>query len=194
VPTTSPGSPGSSGASQARKLGLKPGLRTATDAAPDGWALDGPPAGLLPPDPDGAADVIIAFFRAADEIAGRLPPLAGRVFPAGAVWALWPRRAAGHVSDITDNVVRSCALDLGLVDVKVAAVDGDWSGLRLVWRTTNRLSMTMRLIHDQEAEVRRLAELRGRNSRRHVGSAGPRFVVATRGLRSERPTTRRRLA
>ncbi len=60
------------------------------------------------------------------------------MFPAGAIWALWPRRAAGHVSDITDNVVRSAALDIGLVDVKVAAVDTDWSGLRLVWRRGNR--------------------------------------------------------
>jgi hypothetical protein len=129
---------GTSGAAQARKLGLKAGLRVTLDAAPDGWALAGPPAGLLPPDDDGGADVVIAFFRAAGEITARLPALAGRVFPAGAVWALWPRRAAGHVSDITDNVVRSCALDLGLVDVKVAAVDEDWSGLRLVWRAGNR--------------------------------------------------------
>jgi hypothetical protein len=131
---------GTSGASQARKLGLKPGLRTALDAPPEGWALAGPPDGLLPPDAGGAADVIVAFFRAAGEITDRLPALADRVFPAGAVWALWPRRAAGHASDITDNVVRSCALDLGLVDVKVAAVDEDWSGLRLVWRTGNRLA------------------------------------------------------
>jgi hypothetical protein len=130
--------PGYSGASQARKLGLKPGLRTALDAPPDGWALAGPPDGLLPPDADGSADVVVAFFRAADEIAVRLPALARRVFPAGAVWALWPRRAGGHVSDITDNVVRGCALDAGLVDVKVAAVDTDWSGLRLVWRAGNR--------------------------------------------------------
>jgi hypothetical protein len=129
---------GYSGTPQARKLGLKPGLRTALDAPPDGWSLAGPPEGLLAPGADGAADVIVAFFRAADEIAARLPGLGRRVFPAGAVWALWPRRAAGHVSDITDNVVRSCALELGLVDVKVAAVDEDWSGLRLVWRTRNR--------------------------------------------------------
>jgi hypothetical protein len=122
---------------QARKLGLKSGQRVALDAPPDGWQLAGPPGGLLPPDEDGA-DVILAFFRAADEIADRLPALAKRVFPAGAVWALWPRRAAGHVSDITDNVLRSLALELGLVDVKVAAVDEDWSGLRLVWRTSNR--------------------------------------------------------
>ncbi len=125
-------------APQARKLGLKAGMRVCLDVPPTGWELADPPAGVLPPDGDRAADVILAFFRASAEIVDRLPALAQRVFPAGAVWALWPRRAAGHVSDITDNVVRSCALELGLVDVKVAAVDEDWSGLRLVWRTSNR--------------------------------------------------------
>jgi hypothetical protein len=126
------------GTPQARKLGLKPGTRVALDAPPDGWRLTDPPAGLLAPDADGTADVLVAFFRASAEIVERLPGLARRAFPAGAVWVLWPRRAAGHVSDITDSVVRSCALELGLVDVKVAAVDEDWSGLRLVWRTSNR--------------------------------------------------------
>jgi Protein of unknown function (DUF3052) len=129
---------GYSGASQARKLGLKPGHRVALDEPPGGWRLREPPGGLLPPGPDDAADVIIAFFRAEAEIPGRLPALARRVFPAGAVWAAWPRRAAGHDSDITDNVVREHALGLGLVDVKVAAIDEDWSGLRLVWRAVNR--------------------------------------------------------
>src|ERR1700722_3481705 len=126
------------GTPQARKLGLKAGLRVGLDASPDGWTLSEPPAGLLAPDEDGAADVIVAFFRAAEQIRGRLPGLARRVFPDGAVWALWPRRAGGHDSDITDSVVRGYALDLGLVDVKVAAVDEDWSCLRLVWRTANR--------------------------------------------------------
>jgi hypothetical protein len=129
---------GHAGTPQGRKLGLKAGLRVALSEPPAGWSLADPPAGLLPPDEDGGADVVLAFFRAAAEIPDRLPALAGRVFPAGAVWGLWPRRAAGHVSDITDNVLRSCALELGLVDVKVAAVDADWSGLRLVWRTSNR--------------------------------------------------------
>ena len=125
-------------ASQARKLGLKPGHRVALDEPPDGWQLREPPDGLRGPDPDGAADVIVAFFRAGAEIPDRLPALARRIFPAGALWAAWPRRAAGHHSDITDNVVREHALDLGLVDVKVAAIDEDWSGLRLVWRARNR--------------------------------------------------------
>jgi hypothetical protein len=129
---------GYSGTPQSRKLGLKAGQRVALDDAPPGWDLTQPPGGLLAPDPDGAADLIVAFFRAEAEIAGRLPALAQRVFPAGAIWAAWPRRAAGHDSDITDNVIRGYALDLGLVDVKVAAIDDDWSGLRLVWRVRDR--------------------------------------------------------
>jgi hypothetical protein len=126
------------GAPQARKLGLKPGQRVALEEPPDGWRLREPPDGLDEPGEDGAADLIVAFFRAEAELPDRLPALARRIFPAGALWAAWPRRAAGHDSDITDNVVRRHALDLGLVDVKVAAIDEDWSGLRLVWRTANR--------------------------------------------------------
>ena len=88
--------------------------------------------------PDGPADLIIAFFSAAIDIAGELGGLARRIYPAGALWLAWPRRAAGHRSDITDTVIREHALPIGLVDVKVAAIDDDWSGLRLVWRAGNR--------------------------------------------------------
>jgi hypothetical protein len=50
----------------------------------------------------------------------------------------WPRRAAGRLSDIRESDIRDLALPLGLVDVKVAALDEDWSGLRLVWRRERR--------------------------------------------------------
>jgi hypothetical protein len=50
----------------------------------------------------------------------------------------WPRRAAGHLSDIRERDIRDLALPLGLLDVKVAALDEDWSGLRLVWRRERR--------------------------------------------------------
>jgi hypothetical protein len=86
----------------------------------------------------GPADVIVAFVRSAGDLAQRLPSLAERIFPAGALWIAWPRRAGGHVSDLTDDVVRRHVLPLGLVDVKVAAIDADWSGLRVVWRVGNR--------------------------------------------------------
>ncbi len=126
---------------QARKLGLKPGQRVSLDDPPPGWTLSDPPDGLEYVGPGEAsveADVIIAFYTRADDIGARLPALAERIFPDGAVWAAWPRRAGGHTSDITDNVVREHALAMGLVDVKVAAIDADWSGLRLVWRVANR--------------------------------------------------------
>jgi hypothetical protein len=126
---------GYSGTPQARKLGLKPGLRAALDGAPPGWALDDPPELEWV---DGPADVVVAFVRSAADLAARLPALAQRVFPAGGLWIAWPRRAAGHVSDVTENGVRDQVLPLGLVDVKVAAIDEDWSGLRIVWRVENR--------------------------------------------------------
>jgi hypothetical protein len=106
--------------------------------APPGWALADPPDGLLDAGPDGPADLIIAFFTSSAVIGAEIGGLAQRIFPAGALWAAWPRRAAGHRSDITDSVIREIALPIGLVDVKVAAIDEDWSGLRLVWRVVNR--------------------------------------------------------
>jgi hypothetical protein len=138
---------GYSSRSQASKLGLKPGYRIAVVNRPDNWDFEEPPGDPLELAMDGpvdgadatsSADVIVAFFEVAAEIPVQLPALAERVYPAGAIWLAWPRRAAGHKSDITDNVIREHALPLGLVDVKVAAIDDDWSGLRLVWRVENR--------------------------------------------------------
>ena len=125
-------------ATQAAKLGLKPGQRVALYQRPPGWNLADPPSGLVEADPGGPADVIIAFFATQAQIAGQLDGLARQIYPAGALWVAWPRRAGGHRSDITDTVIRQHALPLGLVDVKVAAIDDDWSGLRLVWRAENR--------------------------------------------------------
>jgi hypothetical protein len=130
--------PGYPGRPQAAKLGLKAGLRVVLHDGPQGWALTSPPDGLDGPGPNGEADVIVAFFTEAAEIARQIDDLGRRIYPAGGLWIAWPRRAAGHRSDITDNVIREIVLPLGLVDVKVAAIDEDWSGLRVVWRTENR--------------------------------------------------------
>jgi hypothetical protein len=56
------------------------------------------------------------------------------VFPTGAAWIAWPKRASGVPTDVTEDVVREVALANGLVDVKVAAIDNDWSGLKFVRR------------------------------------------------------------
>jgi hypothetical protein len=129
---------GYSGTPQARKLGIKPEQRVGLDQPPPGWQLTDPPPGLTRAGAGEPADLIVAFFTTARGLAQRLPGLARCIHPDGALWVAWPRRAAGHHSDITDNVIREHALPLGVVDVKVAAIDDDWSGLRLVWRVANR--------------------------------------------------------
>lgn len=129
---------GYSASSQSRKLGLKPGIRLALDGAPPGWRLDDPPPGLVWVAAREPADLVIAFVRAAAELEPRLPALVERIYPAGGLWVAWPRRAGGHESDLSDTLIRSRALDVGVVDVKVAAIDDDWSGLRFVWRVENR--------------------------------------------------------
>jgi hypothetical protein len=108
------------------------------DNPPAGWSLVDPPADVSYVSPPHTADVVISFFTTAGQLPDRLPELVQRIHPAGALWIAWPRRAGGHESDITDNVVRREALALGVVDVKVAAIDDDWSGLRFVWRVANR--------------------------------------------------------
>jgi hypothetical protein len=122
-------------ADQARKLGLKPGQRVAVVDPPRQWALEDPPDVELVA---GKADVVLAFVRASAEL--RPHEWGARIFPDGALWVLWPRKAAGHVSDVTDTAIREAVLPLGLVDIKVAAVDPDWSGLKIVWRKEKRIS------------------------------------------------------
>ena len=128
---------GYSATPQARKLGLKPGVRLAVEGAPGGWDFEIPPVGLREPGPHGAVDVLLWFVHAAREL-DRMAALAERIHPAGAVWVAWPRRAGGHVSDVDENLIRGAALGLGLVDVKVAAIDADWCGLEICWRRENR--------------------------------------------------------
>ena len=128
-------SAGYSATPQARKLGLKAGLRLGLIDAPEAWRLADPPPTV--PAGDGPADVLIAFVRTAAGLAG-LSELGERIFPDGALWVAWPRKAAGHVSDVTENGIRGAVLPHGLVDVKVAAIDEDWSGLKIVWRKERR--------------------------------------------------------
>lgn len=126
----------------AHKLGLGPDRRLVLVDAPAGWSVPDQPAGLsvvrrLPREGrDG--DVVVAFCRSMRDLHRREADLTARLGPTGALWVAWPRRAAGHNSDLTDQSIRAELLPLGLVDVKVAALGPDWSGLRFVWRKERR--------------------------------------------------------
>ena len=129
---------GYSGTPQLTKLGILPGVSWDLDAAPDGWSFETAPDSASRVSDGGPADVVVAFVRAAAELEPSIARSERRVFPAGALWIAWPRKAGGRLSDVSENDIRNLALGRGLVDVKVAAIDQDWSGLKLVWRRENR--------------------------------------------------------
>jgi hypothetical protein len=72
------------------------------------------------------------------ELASRLARLASTIRPDAAIWVSWPKKASGVATTITEDVIREVALPLGLVDVKVCAIDATWSGLKLVIRKALR--------------------------------------------------------
>jgi hypothetical protein len=86
----------------------------------------------------GKADIVLAFFRTRSDVERAAPHLAGTLPSSRMLWIAWPRRAAGHESDITENGLREVLLPTGLVDVKVAALSEDWSGLKFLWRLEHR--------------------------------------------------------
>jgi hypothetical protein len=127
-----------------KKLGVRAGEELRLVDPPSGWRVPDLPDGVTTASETAAerqgspAEIIIAFFSELSQLRERIPALGERIFPAGAIWVAWPRRAGGHQSDIREDDIRAAALPLGLVDVKVAALDQDWSGLRLVWRVERR--------------------------------------------------------
>jgi hypothetical protein len=82
----------------------------------------------------GKADVAVFFTTARRDLERRIAVLGRLVHPAGALWVAWPKRASKVPTDMTEDVVRDVVLPLGMVDVKVAAIDETWSGLKVVWR------------------------------------------------------------
>ncbi|TAL42522.1 MAG: DUF3052 domain-containing protein [Salinibacterium sp.] len=132
------GTAGYSGTPQLKKLGIVPGIRLSIVGAPSGWVFEREPDAVELVPEDAPADVVLAFFHNAEQLDARIEALGERIRPAGSLWIAWPRRAGGHMSDITDNYIREVVLPRGLVDVKVAAIDNDWSGLKVVWRLVNR--------------------------------------------------------
>jgi hypothetical protein len=125
----------------ARKLGIREGAVVSLVDAPPGWSIPDLPDGVEMRDGlAGPLDVVVVFLRERATLLERLPALREAIHRDGSLWIAWPRRAAGHRSDVTENGLREDILPCGLVDTKVAALDEDWSGLRFVWRRELRAS------------------------------------------------------
>lgn len=132
---------GYSGTPLARKLGIKPGTILHSVNAPGDYAA------LLDPLPENVTfaasvvkeiDLVHLFTKTRSELIELLKHYKGKIKQNGAIWVSWPKRASGIQSEVTEDTVREAALPLGLVDIKVCAVDDVWSALKLVIRKENR--------------------------------------------------------
>ncbi len=85
-----------------------------------------------------SADFIHAFFTAAVKMNEELPQLKKALKKTGMLWVSWPKGSSTIATDLKREPVREFLLSLGLVDVKVAAIDADWSGLKFVYRLKDR--------------------------------------------------------
>ena len=129
---------GYSGTPLWKKLGYKAGVPSLTEGAPAGYRsllklpadlrvawLSGPKKGM---------EFVHVFATASSRLKTKLKSYRGKIAPSGVIWVSWPKRSSGVPTDITEDVIREVALPIGLVDIKVCAVDEVWSGLKLMIR------------------------------------------------------------
>jgi len=132
---------GYSGKALWQKLGLKPWMRIKTRNAPPNYEQL---LGAVPNDVmlssrlHRPVDMVHIFSIARSHVLAELRAALDDIEQDGAVWVSWPKKSSGMRTDITEDVLREVALPLGLVDVKVCAVNETWSGLKLVIRKANR--------------------------------------------------------
>ena len=142
---------GYSGTPLAKKLGIKAGMVVAVTG------FSGDYADLVAPVPDGVTielngtlptgrvsaqdvDILHIFTNSRDELFRVLAEARSVIKQDGMIWVSWYKKAAKLPTEITEDTIRDSALPLGLVDVKVCAVDEKWSGLKLMIRKELRTS------------------------------------------------------
>ena len=116
------------------KLGIKDGAAVCIVKAPPGYLQ----ALGVENSPQGPFAFIQLFAKSIAEVATAFPVLKHRMTVDGMLWVSWPKKASGAKTDLDENVIRGLGLAQGLVDVKVAAIDDTWSGLKFVYRLKDR--------------------------------------------------------
>lgn len=132
---------GYSGTPLAKKLGIKEGHRLAFVGEPKDYRRT---LGELPRDTSwadrlsGTFDLIQLFATSRSDLKRGFSRAQEHLAPHGALWVSWPKQSSGVNTNLNENVVRQIGLALGLVDIKVCAVDDTWSGLKFVYRLKDR--------------------------------------------------------
>ena len=133
--------PGYSGTPLPQKLGIKPESRVSLlDAPPEVRAELSRALAACEnvSDEKIALDFAMIFTKSKAELAKEFKRIGKQLAPAGMLWASWPKKSSGVVTDLDENKVREIGLAAGLVDVKVCAVTEVWSGLKFVRRRKDR--------------------------------------------------------
>jgi hypothetical protein len=122
-----------------QKLGLKDGQRLVVADPPQQLPqlLAGAPEGMVRLARLAEFDVALLFVTSRAALAAALARTLPKLSPGGMIWIAWPKKASGVATDVTEDTVRDVALPLGIVDVKVCAIDATWSGLKLLRRRAN---------------------------------------------------------
>lgn len=126
---------GYSGTPLAKKLGIKERYIISVINQPANYLelFTDMPADVVINDTGSNKKQLIHFFTtSAGELSMLLPQLKNEIVSNGSIWVSWPKRSSKVATDITEDTIRHLALSIGLVDIKVCAVDDTWSGLKLV--------------------------------------------------------------
>ncbi|HKR12884.1 MAG TPA: hypothetical protein VJT15_12570 [Pyrinomonadaceae bacterium] len=124
-----------------KKLGIKEGSRIAFVNAPENFPRE---LGELPHDVEIVTrgkkplDIVLLFVPSERALLRDFEKFAARLVSNGMLWVAWPKKTSGVTTDLSENLVRQIGLDAGLVDVKVCAIDEVWSGLKFVYRLSQR--------------------------------------------------------
>jgi hypothetical protein len=128
---------GYSGTPLPKKLSLKPGMRVWFDGMPVSVRHQIASSGMVLSEeavPTPGIHYAHIFVSERADLEEKLELLWELIDPAGMIWVSWPKKASKVSTDITEDVIREVCLPMGLVDVKVCAVDATWSGLKLMKR------------------------------------------------------------
>ncbi|MEW4459664.1 hypothetical protein AB1K42_16355 [Roseibium algicola] len=128
---------GYSGRPLSAKLGLKPGMICWRHRMPEDISAllqTQAPGAVIRAAPEPGVECAHVFVTERVELTGLLETLRAPLAPDGMIWVSWPKKASKLPTDVTEDTIRELCLPMGLVDVKVCAVDGIWSGLKLMIR------------------------------------------------------------
>jgi hypothetical protein len=137
---------GYSGTHLVKKLGVKAGQNVAIVNPPNKFLeqeLQPLPENvkLVPVTARGPLDFIMLFVSSANALEKELPKLKKKLTRDGTLWVSWPKRSSGVETNLSFGVVQQFGLKIGLVDVKICAVNDIWSGLKFVYRLQDRASL-----------------------------------------------------